>query len=378
MVYCMADLHGEREFFLQMLEQIHFSESDHLYILGDVIDRGPDGVELLLQIMASPNMTMLLGNHEQMCLSTLGPRNKLGARELWRQNGGAPTYRELLYHRTPPERNRILQYLSGLPDHLECTVGGQKFYLVHGCPGNDHDTRIWGRVEPDSVSPYDRFSRMGAYDDRGSTEDQKMLEELRHLPAQLPLYQKQIQRFFDLVLDVDRAGRDPQQQAARNYCYDTPNDPELFYFRPIPLSFESVEPGRCSQVLYSACIPDMIDYALRSCVERGITVRRCKNCGRYFPQTGRVSAEYCERPVAEGQQTCRDAGAFQQWTKKQSDDPVFKAYRKEYKRRFAWIKAGRISDTDFYAWSEQARERKKQCDSGALPLTEFEAWLKHS
>ena len=225
---------------------------------------------------------------------------------------------------------------------------------------------------------YDRFSRMGAYGDRGSTEDQKMLEELRHLPEQLPLYQKQIQRFFDLVLDVDRAGRDPQQQAARNYCYDTPNDPELFCFHPIPLSFEPVEPGRCSQVLYSACIPDMIDYALRSCVEHGITVRRCKNCGRYFPQTGRVSAEYCERPVAEGQQTCRDAGAFQQWTKKQSDDPVFKAYRKEYKRRFAWIKAGRISDTDFYAWSELARERKKQCDSGALPLTEFEAWLKHS
>ena len=48
----------------------------------------------------------------------------------------------------------FLQYLSGLPDHLECTVGGQKFYLVHGCPGNDHDTRIWGRVELDSVSPY--------------------------------------------------------------------------------------------------------------------------------------------------------------------------------------------------------------------------------
>ena len=28
MVYCMADLHGELEFFLQMFEQIHFSESD--------------------------------------------------------------------------------------------------------------------------------------------------------------------------------------------------------------------------------------------------------------------------------------------------------------------------------------------------------------
>ena len=68
-------------------------------------------------------------------------------------------------------------------------------------------------------------------------------------------------------------------------------------------------------------------------------MRRCKNCGRWFPQTGRVSAEYCERPVAQGEQTCREMGAFQQWTKKQSDDPVFKAYRKEYKRRFAcfWL-----------------------------------------
>lgn len=225
---------------------------------------------------------------------------------------------------------------------------------------------------------YDRFSRMGICHDHGSTEDQQMLEELLRLPEQLLLYQKQVQRFFDLVLDVDMAGRDPQQQAAMNYLYDSPKDPDLFRFHPIPLNFEPVEPGRCSPVLYSASILDMIDYSLRSCVERGVTVRRCKNCGRWFPQTGRVSAEYCERPVAEGQQTCREAGAFQQWTKKQSDDPVFKAYRKEYKKRFAWIKAGRISDTDFYAWSEQAREMKKKCDSEDITLEEYVEWLKNS
>ena len=225
---------------------------------------------------------------------------------------------------------------------------------------------------------YDRFSRIGIYGDRGSAEDEQMLAELRDLPEQLLLYQKQVQRFFDLVLDVDSAGRDPQQQAAKNYLHDRPKDPSLFRFRPIPLSFEPVEPGRCSPVLYSASILDMIDYSLRSCVERGITVRRCKNCGRYFPQTGRVSAEYCERPVPRGQQTCREAGAFQQWTKKQSDDPVFKAYRKEYKKRFAWIKAGRISDTDFYAWSEQAREMKKKCDRDVITLEEYVEWLKNS
>ena len=46
---------------------------------------------------------------------------------------------------------------------------------------------------------------------------------------------------------------------------------------------------------------------------------------------------------------------------------MFKAYRREYKRRFAWIKAGRISDGDFYAWSEQARAQKKRCDKGRAP-----------
>ena len=225
---------------------------------------------------------------------------------------------------------------------------------------------------------YDRFSRMGAFDNRGSEEDRQMLDELLSLPEQLPLYQRQIQRFFELVLDVDSAGRDPQQQAFQNYLYDALRDPELFTFRPIPLSFEPVEPGRCSPVLYSGSIRDMIDYSLRSCVERDITVRRCKNCGRWFPQTGRVSAEYCERPVAQGEQTCREMGAFQQWTRKQSDDPVFKAYRKEYKRRFAWIKAGRVTDTEFYDWSKRAREKKAECDSGILSLEEFTAWLKRS
>lgn len=33
-------------------------------------------------------MTMLLGNHKQMCLRTLEPNNEFGARDLWRMNGG--------------------------------------------------------------------------------------------------------------------------------------------------------------------------------------------------------------------------------------------------------------------------------------------------
>lgn len=82
-IYCVSDIHGELDKFERLLELIQLSDADQLYIIGDVIDRGAMGVDILQKIMAAPNMTMLLGNHEQMCLDTLGPHNEYGARDLW-------------------------------------------------------------------------------------------------------------------------------------------------------------------------------------------------------------------------------------------------------------------------------------------------------
>ena len=145
LIYCMSDIHGEYDRFVKMLELIQFSDDDTLYIIGDVIDRKPGGIDILKKIMASNNMVMLLGNHERMCLDTLGPNNVIGSRSLWLQNGGSETYRELMYMMVPAERHRILQYLSGLPDHLDIEVDGMKFHLVHGFPSDEPDVRIWER-----------------------------------------------------------------------------------------------------------------------------------------------------------------------------------------------------------------------------------------
>lgn len=73
MVYCVSDIHGELDKFERLLQLIRFSDAGQMYILEDVIDRGVMGVDILQRIMAAPNMIMLLGNHEQMCLDTLGP-----------------------------------------------------------------------------------------------------------------------------------------------------------------------------------------------------------------------------------------------------------------------------------------------------------------
>ena len=54
------------------------------------------------------------------------------------------------------------------------------------------------------------------------------------------------------------------------------------------------------------------------------------------------------------------------------------SYRREYKRRFAWINAGKISKDDFYGWSKLAREKKKECDSGTISREAFAEWLRQS
>ena len=94
--------------------------------------------------------------------------------------------------------------------------------------------------------------------------------------------------------------------------------------------------------------------------------------------TGHGGTEYCDRPADEKGRTCKEIGAFRVWEKSKSTDEAFKVFRREYKKRFAWIRAGRITKDEFYEWSERAREKRDECDTGKLTLKELEAWLKQS
>lgn len=43
MIYAVGDIHGCYSQYKEILEKIRFSDEDTLYVLGDVLDRGPDG-----------------------------------------------------------------------------------------------------------------------------------------------------------------------------------------------------------------------------------------------------------------------------------------------------------------------------------------------
>ena len=62
MVYVLSDIHGNERRFNSILEQINLQSDDILYILGDVVDRHPEGIRILRKIMKMPNVKMLLGN----------------------------------------------------------------------------------------------------------------------------------------------------------------------------------------------------------------------------------------------------------------------------------------------------------------------------
>ena len=42
MYYVTSDIYGEYDRYLAMLEKIHFCDGDILFVLGDVVDRGPE------------------------------------------------------------------------------------------------------------------------------------------------------------------------------------------------------------------------------------------------------------------------------------------------------------------------------------------------
>lgn len=162
MTYCMSDIHGELDKYQAMLKLINFSNKDTLIIVGDVIDRGPDGVDILLDIMSRKNILFVLGNHEELLLSTLGPNNSFGARQIWQSNGGGKTRKDLLYCRDTETRCRIIRFLLNTPDHLEMEVNGTLFHFVHGYPGGSRDIRLWERPKKKQPAPFaDKIAVVG-------------------------------------------------------------------------------------------------------------------------------------------------------------------------------------------------------------------------
>lgn len=146
MIYVVSDIHGCYDEFCQLLDKINFTDNDEMFILGDMVDRGPKPIELLLDLMERPNIYPVLGNHDYMALTVLKKMNveitegnaetHLSADDImsylhWTQDGGDVTAKQFS-KLTEWEKEDVLDYLADCSIYEDLLVNGKRFVLVHG------------------------------------------------------------------------------------------------------------------------------------------------------------------------------------------------------------------------------------------------------
>ena len=142
--YVIADIHGEYDMFLRLLDKIGLKESDDLYILGDVLDRGPHPIKTLLKLMEMPEVIPIVGNHEVMALDGLKLLNTeitersvesldkelLGNLLDCHRNGSETTIAE--FGTLDPEmRSEVIDFIGSFSMYEEVNVCGKEYLLVH-------------------------------------------------------------------------------------------------------------------------------------------------------------------------------------------------------------------------------------------------------
>lgn len=157
-IFCSADWHGCYEPAKKLLD--YLKPDDTLYYLGDAIDRGDRGFELLEMLLTDPRVKMIAGNHEMMMIETLqyyiyssdeDYRWHILYNSNWFYNGGQKTWDNKLKNKTDAELNQLINAINKLPScYTYQSSAGHKVILEHAGytptdrPFRNHDP-YWDR-----------------------------------------------------------------------------------------------------------------------------------------------------------------------------------------------------------------------------------------
>ena len=139
MIYVCSDIHGQYSLYRKMLEGIKFSDNDELYLLGDLIDRGPESDKLLLDVMSHDNVSCLVGNHELLMYAHYSGDKE---NDYWFYSGnGGKTTKHQLNQLTAQQNHDIEDYLfNNTYLQVELELNNQKYLLSHSYFVKDHGT----------------------------------------------------------------------------------------------------------------------------------------------------------------------------------------------------------------------------------------------
>ena len=150
MRYIISDIHGCYDEYMELLKKINLKDSDELYILGDVVDRGPAPIKVLQDMMMRVNVFPIIGNHDLIALLMLKKLNveitdenvesyltddDLKEYMQWLKEGGATTVEGFL-KLDEDEKQDIIEYLEEFSAYHEINIDGKRYVLVHASLNN--------------------------------------------------------------------------------------------------------------------------------------------------------------------------------------------------------------------------------------------------
>ena len=94
------------------------------------------------------------------------------------------------------------------------------------------------------------------------------------------------------------------------------------------------------------------------------------------PQTGRVSAEYCERPVKYGEQHCREIGSHKRYDDKCKNESIWLAYNRADKTHFARYLKRKMTTAQFEQWSRYTVELRQKAENSEMELADYQKELR--
>lgn len=145
MHYVISDIHNDDSRFCEMLAKIHFSDQDHLFILGDVFDRSdfkPNPVDLYFHMLElGDRCTILRGNHDQRLAAYISeyyhlPEWKRRKIPLYPYN----TFRIFTGRLTPVDVKNLAGVIAAWPLQIMVEVNHEKYLLAHAmtsAPGTE-------------------------------------------------------------------------------------------------------------------------------------------------------------------------------------------------------------------------------------------------
>lgn len=128
-IYVISDIHGCGSEFHEMLKLIDLKGNDLLIIIGDIIDRGSDGILLLQEICKMENVLVVKGNHEDMMVSAM--TGDIDMFFNWTEFNGGDTTFNALKKINKEENFKIVNYAENLPLYKILELNGETYLIVH-------------------------------------------------------------------------------------------------------------------------------------------------------------------------------------------------------------------------------------------------------